>query len=442
MKVRSGSTGEKKGQAYQMMLPQRKIQRRQPCRQKAKLIAVLCTVALLAPRLSAAATETGTIQNNTAEADAMQAARETDNIRAQYEEYNARFAAVEHRNDITEKGFEIVDIHIFPVQYEIDRQKEMETELVRQMKAEPEADVRDLKMNMEAPMLMIPAYDKTYHRLALFFVDQEDRIVYKTDRFETNSCVLGQMQQPIQDLVSVAFQDLNGDSLTDILLITSCDVGEGRKYRIGDVLFQDTEGLIFYRDYRISDKINRFGMNQNTDSITAFVRDGYSTEFLYTAVTLSELLQHNFQIITEQCHTRTFGKLGKLQVVPGTYRIADYDVFMVYLVNEQDYILSALQPMGDYDNLYALKGINCRDIDGDGLKDIIVLARYSYEDEEHKLAVVSDYSIYYQRTGGFSVDTEIKKQYPCSEEDTMQSVVEKARAYWGWKTEDDTDIDR
>lgn len=268
-------------------------------------------------------------------------------------------------------------------------------------------------------------------------MDGDGTILYKSDHLETNSCVIGQMQQPAQEMVSVAFQDLNGDKLTDIILITSCDVGDGKKYRIGDVLFQDTEGLIFYRDYRISDKINRFGMNQNTDSITAFVRDGNSTEFLYTAVTLKELLQHGFKIITEQCHTRTFGKLGKLQVVPGTYRIADYDVFMIYLVNEQGDIVSALQPMGDYDNLYALKGINCRDIDGDGLKDIIVFAKYSYEDENHKLAVASDYSIYYQRTGGFSADTEIKGKYQCSEEDTMQTLVEKARAYWGWKTDDD-----
>lgn len=383
----------------------------------------ICIAALLAPYLPA------------------RAAENTENVRALYEEYNARFDAVEYREDIEEYGFETVDVHIFPVQYEIDSQKEMETELVRQMKADPNADIRDLKMNMDAPMLMIPAYDKTYNRLALFFVDKEGSIVYKTDRFETNSCVLGQVRQPQQELVSVAFQDLNGDTLTDIILITSCEVGAGRKYRIGDVLFQDTEGLIFYRDYRISDKINRFGMNQNTDSITAFVRDGYSTEFLYTAVTLKELLAHGFQIISEQCYTRTFGKLGKLQVVPGTYRIADYDVFMVYLVNEQDYILSALQPMGEYDNLYALKGINCRDIDGDGLKDIVVLAKYSYEDEEHQLAVKSDYSIYYQRTSGFSADTEIKKRYPCSEEDTMQDVVEKARTYWGWKTEDDQSTD-
>lgn len=399
-----------------MILPNRKM------RQKAGFFAGICAALMLVPWLPARITR---------------AAGNTENVRVLYEEYNARFDAVEHREDITENGFEIVDIHIFPVQYEIDMQKEMETELVRQMKAQPDADIKDLKMNMEAPMLMIPAYDKMYNRLALFFVDGDGTILYKSDHLETNSCVIGQMQQPAQEMVSVAFQDLNGDKLTDIILITSCDVGDGKKYRIGDVLFQDTEGLIFYRDYRISDKINRFGMNQNTDSITAFVRDGNSTEFLYTAVTLKELLQHGFKIITEQCHTRTFGKLGKLQVVPGTYRIADYDVFMIYLVNEQGDIVSALQPMGDYDNLYALKGINCRDIDGDGLKDIIVFAKYSYEDENHKLAVASDYSIYYQRTGGFSADTEIKGKYQCSEEDTMQTLVEKARAYWGWKTDDD-----
>lgn len=391
-----------------------------------RILTAICIAALLAPRLPAIAAENTETQNN-----------QKETIRTLYEEYSARLAAVEHREDIEENGFEPVDIHIFPVQYEIDKQKEMETELVRQIKAEPDADVKDLKMNMEAPMLMIPAYDKTYNRLALFFLGEDGSILYKTDRFETNSCARGQMQQPEQELVSVAFQDLNGDMLTDIILITSCEVGGGKKYRIGDVLFQDTEGLVFYRDYRISDKINRYGMNQNTDSITAFVRDGYSTEFLYTAVTLKELQQHNFQVIAEQCYTRTFGKLGKLQVVPGTYHIADYDVFMIYLVNEQGYILSVLEPMGDYDNLYALKGINCRDIDGDGLKDIIVLAKYSYEDEDHKLAIESDYSIYYQRTGGFYADTEIKGEYRCSEEDTMQILVEKARAYWGWKTEND-----
>lgn len=64
-----------------------------------------------------------------------------------------------------------------------------------------------------------------------------------------------------------------------------------------------------------------------------------------------------------------------------------------------------------------------------------MLARYSFEDEKGQLAVKSDYSIYYQRTGGFSADTEIKNSYRCSDEDTMEALVEKARAYWGWKSE-------
>lgn len=88
--------------------------------------------------------------------------------------------------------------------------------------------------------------------------------------------------------------------------------------------------------------------------------------------------------------------------------------------------------MGDYDNLYALKGMTCRDIDGDGMKDILVLARYSYEGSGTELMIQSDYSVYYQRTTGFYEDTEIKKTYPCGDEDTVAELVEKARAYWGW----------
>ena len=177
-------------------------------------------------------------------------------------------------------------------------------------------------------------------------------------------------------------------------------------------------------------------MNKSADLIAAFVRDGYSTEFMYTATTLDELLDAGLEIIQEQSWPRNFEKLGRLQVIPGTYRIADYEVFMIYLVNEQGYIVSSLQPMEDYDNLYALRGISCWDIDGDGLKDIAVLARYSYEGSNHELIVKTDYSIYYQRTGGFTEDTQIKESYKCTEEETMENLVRQGRAYWGWKREE------
>lgn len=187
-------------------------------------------------------------------------------------------------------------------------------------------------------------------------------------------------------------------------------------------------------------------MNKSLKLMTAFVTDGDSTEFLYTAVTLEELLSHGFTIITEQCYWRDFEKLGRLRVVPGTFRAAGYDIFFIYLVNEQGNIVWSFQPMGDYDNLYALRGMTCRDVDGDGMKDLVVLARYSREDDRGGMAVESDYEIYYQRTGGFDTDTGFKATYRCGDTDTVEELVERARAFWGWSVEggriDDKNIDR
>ncbi len=329
---------------------------------------------------------------------------------AAYEDYQQRFSRIEDRTQIENEGFRVIEEQIFPIEF-----------------------------RGYGEVSMIPALDRRYHRLALFFADESGQVVYKTDQLEANNRNRGQMRQPIRELAAVSFQDLDGDGLMDIILITTCvnDRGDyaGKPYKIGDVLFQSGQG--FYWDYRLSDKINRFSMNKSVESIAAFVKEGKSTEFLYTAATKRELVRKGFVIAQEQCYFRQFEKLGKLEVVPGTYTMADFATFMIYLINEEGYIVWSLQPMGDYDNLYALKGITCRDIDGDGMKDILVLARYSYEGEQNELLAENDYAIYYQRTGGFYEDTEIKEQYPCSEEDTVAGLVEKARSFWGWKVEGD-----
>lgn len=325
----------------------------------------------------------------------------------QYGEYRQRLEEIEYKNDIAGRGFQVIEDQIFPIE-----------------------------MGGFGEVSFIPAMDETYGRLILLFAAPDGEILYRTEQLETNTCYRGRTIQPNQGISAVSFQDLNGDGLMDIVLITSCVKEEGdyagKTYKVGDVLFQNTDGCGFYRDYRISDKINRFGMNKSIDLIASFVRDGKSTEFLYTATTLKELQNAGLKIISEQCYFRNFEKLGRLQVVPGVYSIAEYGFFMIYLVNEQGSIVWSLQPMGEYDNLYALKGINCRDIDGDGLKDIIVLARYSYEGSGHELIVKTDYAIYYQRTGGFSADMEIRNSYRCNDEVSMEELVEKARAYWGW----------
>lgn len=335
-------------------------------------------------------------------------AKETDGgetLLTKYQNYQRRFLEIERQEEIEQAGFGVIEDQIFPI----------ETKSFGQV-------------------YLVPALDRVYNRLALFLADEDGNVVYKTDQLEANSRNTGEMKQPIKELKAISFQELNGDGLMDIVLITTCvnDKGSyaGKPYKVGDVLFQDEER--FYRDYRISDKINRFGMNKSVESIVAFVRDGYSTEFLYTSATKKELLDNGFEIAAEQCHYRQFEKFGRLEVVPGTYTMANFATFMIYLVNEQGYIVWSFQPMGDFDNLYALKGITCKDIDGDGMKDIVVFARYSYEGNGNELLVESNYSIYYQRTGSFYEDTQIKKQYPCEEEDTLSGIVEKARSYWGW----------
>ena len=206
---------------------------------------------------------------------------------------------------------------------------------------------------------------------------------------------------------------------------------KGETYKVGDVLFQKEGG--FYRDYRISEKINRFAMNKSAKCIISFVRDGKSAEFLYTATNSQELFDNGFDVFEEQCYPRTFEKLGRLQVLPGVFELGDYDIFMIYLINDQGDIVWSFQPMEDYDNLYSVRGIGCKDLDGDGMKDLVVLARYSRETIEGALDVKSDCAIYYQRTGGFDIDREFEKSFRCEDTYKMEDIVREIRKYWGWK---------
>lgn len=338
---------------------------------------------------------------------------ETDleQLTRQYEDYQERFEAIDNAEDISKNGFYIIESQSFPVILETFEEEEVN---------------------------FLPIMDSKYRRLALLITDESGNVLYKTNQLETNNRYLGEMKQPTRKLAAVSFQDVNRDGLTDIILITECinDVGDyaGKTYKVGDVLFQ-RDGS-FYRDWRISDKVNRFGMNKNIHCIVSYVRDGNSTEALYTATTLKELRTHGFRVIKEQNYYRTFEKQGQLQIVPGIIRIAEYDIFMIYLVNEQGDIVWSFQPMEDYDNLYALRGMACRDLDGDGMKDILVLGRYSYSGSNGELLIDTRCSIYYQRTDGFDVDTEFEETYQCTKDDTVEGLTQIIREYWGWTVEE------
>ncbi len=338
-------------------------------------------------------------------------AREELSVRDMYEEFEERFEAIESYDDVEKNGFEIMRDQSFPVIFESFGTQEM---------------------------TFFTAMDKKYNRLAVFVSDAEGTVLFKTHHLETNYCVSGQMKQPIQEIEAVSFLDLNQDNLKDIILITRCveetELYEEVNYKVGDVLFQRDGG--FYRDYRISEKINRFAMNKSAKCIISFVRDGKSAEFLYTANHSKVLLENGFDVLEEQCYPRTFEKLGYLQVLPGVFSLGDYDIFMIYLTNDQGDIVWSFQPMEDYDNLYSLRGISCKDLDGDGMKDLVVLARYSRENTDGTLDINTDCAIYYQRTGGFEMDREFEKYFQCEETHKMEDVIREIRKYWGWKTED------
>ncbi len=341
----------------------------------------------------------------------VKAEKEDQDLLRIYEEYRERFEAVRSIWELDSCGYEVLSGQSFPVKLESFGGEEM---------------------------TLVPAIERTFHRLVLFFADSKGNVLYKYDQLETNNCIPGQLEQPVESLLSVAFADVNHDQKTDIILITRCvnTSGDyaGIPYKVGDVLFQGDKS--FYRDWRISDKINRFSMNKSANYVISFVRDGESVEFLYTAKTLDELLEHGFQIAEDQHYTRDFEKLGRLQVVPGTVKISAYNIFMIYLVNGQGDIVWSFQPMGDYDSLYSLRGIQGRDLDGDGMKDLVVLARYSIEIRDGESQIENRCAIYYQRTGGFDIDTEFETYYQCKEEDTMEELIKKIREYWGWQAEE------
>lgn len=331
---------------------------------------------------------------------------ETADDLAQYHAYRAGFDVILVEDDISASGFHIIESQIFDL---------------------PHAQLGALKL--------IPAIHEEYGRLALFFAAADGSIAAKTDDFMANSWRPGQLKQANRDVICIScVTDLDGDGLEDVIVISTCqnDSGAGaeKAYPVGDVLFQNETG--YYRDPRISDKINRFDMNKSAEYISAFLRDGVSMECLFVAKNLNELAADGCQLINYLRVTEHLEKFGVVEVVPAFFNMMGQSYLMVYLADQSGNILWNFQPMRHYDNFYDILAISLRDIDGDGNKDLTLLARYAVYDENGASSLKTDYDIYYQRAGYFLEDTECKANYACGEDDDIDTITGKARAYWGW----------
>jgi hypothetical protein len=270
-------------------------------------------------------------------------------------------------------------------------------------------------------------------RVALFFADVDGNIIYKTEDLACNYFEKGSLYQPNIAIAAIDKRDVNYDGLSDILLITQC-VYDGVKFKIGDILFQNADSDGFYRDWRISDKINRFNMNKDMDMMATFAGGGQSSEFLYSAKTMEELLKGGFKPLKYQTFDANFEKFGTVQVVPGTYKMGNHYIFILYLVDGEGRVLWNFQAMRGYDNFSQMPGISFKDVDGDGWADLSVLVDYVNLDDNNEAYAVTDFSIYYQRDGYFFEDTEFHNAYvgKLTGRETMDDVVQAARKYWGW----------
>ena len=270
-------------------------------------------------------------------------------------------------------------------------------------------------------------------RAALFIADADGSIIYKTEDLECNYIEKGALYQPNISIAAIGARDVNQDGLLDILLITHC-IYDGVEYKIGDILFQNKKKGGFNRDWRISDKINRFNMNTDINMMDAFAGGGQSSEFLYTAATMDELIEGGFKPLKYQTFDANFEKFGAVSVVPGTYKMGSHYIFVLYLVDKEGRVLWNFQAMRGYDNFSEMPGISFKDVDGDGWADLSVLASYIKLDDNNETHAVTDFSIYYQRDGYFFEDTDFHKAYVSrlTGRETMDDVVQAARKYWGW----------
>ena len=191
------------------------------------------TAALSALYLPASVVEAGTTAfpqyiADTVPANTTSDKPESSNIRALYETYQARLNAIGTK--VTFPGTVLISwrARFFHLSRRFCSNLSQNPGWIP-----PQNPVMSPKRNPPSGLSVIPAFDRTYHRLALFLADADGTILYRTDQLETNNSIRGQMKQPKQEIASVAFQDLNGDLRTDIILITVCEGADGRRYKVG-----------------------------------------------------------------------------------------------------------------------------------------------------------------------------------------------------------------
>ena len=105
-------------------------------------------------------------------------ATEELSIRQQYDAYEERFMAIERYEDVESNGFRLMEGQLFQECFESFGTQ---------------------------TLTFFAAMDEKYNRLALFLMDEEGKILFKTNQLETNYQIHGEMTQITTEIAAVSF---------------------------------------------------------------------------------------------------------------------------------------------------------------------------------------------------------------------------------------------
>lgn len=161
----------------------------------------------------------------------------------------------------------------------------------------------------------------------------------------------------------------------------------------------------------LSSKINSNNPTVTTDNSGTKGAIGSTNDAQGSVNNLSNLQKQGLKVIEDQSFWIELGYWGKVRFVTGKTQIKGLPKLSFYLIDSKDNVLNSLPEFyGNMWILYEVKAISFKDVNKDGLKDIIVVADYILGHGENAAVPFPVGSIYFQKNKEFVTLPELDKE--------------------------------
>ena len=146
-------------------------------------------------------------------------------------------------------------------------------------------------------------------------------------------------------------------------------------------------------------------------------------------INLTNLQKQGLKVVEEQSFWIELENWGKVRFIAGEKEIKQLPKLSFYLIDSKDNVLYSLPEFyGNMWILYEVKAISFKDVNRDGLKDIIVVADYILGHGENAAVPFSVGSVYFQKDKEFvslpELDMEINEKNQNKSTDIIFKFVE------------------